>query len=302
MVFAASLVSFGASVFFCYGLRSPAASPPRLSRRWPWIVLVLAAAIALMGSVIWLAAEAAALGGDTGSLNAAAIWAVVTDTHFGRIGGLRCLTWLLILIALAAVKIDRQRICAWHALPAALVVGSLAWTGHGNIDTGISGWVHLGSDVLHLLTAGLWVGALVPLCVLIVTAVKRRTVTSEYELAFGLDRFSLIGVPVVAVLLLSGIVNSWFLVGPTAWRSVLTTLYGELLLAKVVLFALMLMLAAVNRLRLAPQLKRGGSAVEAKSALWQNLRATLFAETALATLVLGLVAIIGTLEPPISAN
>jgi putative copper resistance protein D len=105
---------------------------------------------------------------------------------------------------------------------------------------------------------------------------------------------------VVAVLLLSGIVNSWFLIGPVAWRAAFTTLYGRLLLIKIVLFALMLALAAVNRLRLVPKLQRAALASEG-NAVWHALRATLIAETTLAMLVLGLVAVIGTLEPPISA-
>jgi putative copper resistance protein D len=182
---------------------------------------------------------------------------------------------------------------------AGAVVFSLAWTGHGNSDSGLSGWVHVGSDSLHLLTAGLWVGALIPLCVLAADALRRGTAASDYELASGLVRFSSIGILVVAILLLSGVINSWFLIGPAAWRSVVTTLYGRLLLAKLALFALMVTLAACNRLQLTPALQGAASATQPRLAL-RRLRATLVTETVLAMFVLGLVAMIGTLEPPIS--
>jgi putative copper resistance protein D len=265
------------------------------------LLVLVAAASALLASVLWLMSEAATLSGDAAeAMNASAVWSVVADTHFGQVGAFRCVLLLLILLAVATLKFHGQRMWAVHSLLSAVVVGSLAWTGHGNIDSGVPGWVHLGSDLLHLLMAGLWIGALLPLCVLVLRMLRRSAATSEYELAFGLSRFSSVGVPLVAVLLLSGVVNSWFLIGPAAWPSVLTTLYGRLLLAKVGLFVLMLALAAINRLRLTPRLQHAASAAQSDIAVWHALRATLMTETTLAMFVLGLVAMIGTLEPPIA--
>lgn len=300
LVFAATLTLFGASAFFGYGLAPLDSAKNNYAGKWPNITLVIAAAAALMASVLWLMSEAATLSGQSAdALNVAAVWSVVTDTHFGRVGALRCVVLAVILLGLTTLGLRGQRIWVLRSVLAGAVVCSLAWTGHGNIDSGLSGWVHVGSDSVHLLTAGLWVGALVPLCVLAAGALRRGTAVSDYALAFGLARFSSIGILVVAILLFSGLINSWFLVGPAAWRSVVTTPYGRLLLAKVVLFVLMVTLAACNRLQLMPALQGAVSETHSRLAL-RRLRATLVTETVLAMLVLGLVAMIGTLEPPIS--
>jgi putative copper resistance protein D len=303
LVFAAALVLFGASGFFAYGLAPAAAFGPRQSRTWLRILLLIAASIALFGSALWLMSEAAALSGDpVDALNASAVWAVVVETQFGRVGAFRCAALVLSLITLLTLNRPGQKLWLAQAFLAAAVVASLAWTGHGSIDSGTAGWVHRGSDLLHLLAAGLWVGALVPICVMVLGAHRDRSFTSLRELAFGLNRFSAIGILVVAVLLLSGLVNSWFLIGPVAWRTMLSTLYGRLLLIKVILFAVMLALATVNRLRLAPKLQGAERDPDTASPVRGALRATLLTETALAMLVLGLVAVLGTLEPPISSN
>jgi putative copper resistance protein D len=296
------LVLFGASAFFSYGLEPQQPCDPNYLRKWPRVMALIAATAGLIASLLWLMSEAAMLSGEpAAALRASAVWSVITDTHFGQIGAYRSLLLGLNVLALATLKFRWQSAWVLNSLLAAVVVASLAWTGHGNFDSGIPGWMHLGSDLLHLLSAGLWVGALVVLCWLCLRAARRGAVTVDRELAYGIARFSGIGVAVVAVLVLSGIVNSWFLIGPVAWRAAFTTLYGQLLLIKIGLFALMLALAAINRLRLVPKLQRAALASEGH-ATWQALRATLIAETALAMLVLGLVAVIGTLEPPISVG
>jgi putative copper resistance protein D len=302
LVFAGALVLFGAAAFFGYGMAQPVANRPTLIH-WPRLLLLIASAIALSGSVCWLMSEAAALSGNPGdALNGSAVWAVVVETQFGRVGAFRCAALVLSLIALLTLRWRGRRPWLTQAVLGAAVVASLAWTGHGSIDSGLPGPVHRVSDVLHLLAAALWAGALVPLCVLAVVARQARNSASQHALAVGLNRFSAIGISVVAVLLLSGVVNSWFLIGPAAWRSALTTLYGRLLLIKVALFAMMVAMAAVNRVRLAPRVEgtdtESGTAVDARAAL----RTTLMTEAGLALLVLALVAVLGTLEPPISSN
>lgn len=302
IAFAAILVLFGASAFSIYGLAPQEPSGPNLLRNRLRVVALIAATAGLIASLLWLMLEAVTLSGESAAvLSASAVWSVITDTHFGQVGAYRSVLLALIVLALATLKFHRHSTWVVNSLLAAVVAASLAWTGHGTFDSGIPGWVHLGGDLLHLLSAGLWVGALVVLCLLCLSALRRGAVTSDPEFAYGIARFSSVGVAVVAVLLLSGAVNSWFLIGPVAWRAAFTTLYGRLLLIKIALFALMLTLAAINRLRLVPKLQRAALATDG-NAVWRVLRATLIVETTLAMLVLGLVAVIGTLEPPISAQ
>ena len=63
-------------------------------------------------------------------------------------------------------------------------------------------------------------------------------------------RISTIGPATVALLLLSGFANSWFMVGPANAISILRTDYGAgRLFASLILFAGMLVLATLNRFR-----------------------------------------------------
>jgi putative copper resistance protein D len=60
------------------------------------------------------------------------------------------------------------------------------------------------------------------------------------------------GIAVVVVVLATGIINAWILVG--SWHALIVTGYGRLLMLKVVLFAAMLLIAAANRFWLTPRL------------------------------------------------
>jgi putative copper resistance protein D len=103
-----------------------------------------------------------------------------------------------------------------------------------------------------------------------------------------------VGVPLVAAVAASGLVNAWFLVGPEAVGRLLTTLYGRLLVLKLALFGLMLALAAANRFVLTAVLERALRAGPARSS---QLTASVLMETALAAGVLTLVSWMGALPP-----
>ena len=55
----------------------------------------------------------------------------------------------------------------------------------------------------------------------------------------------------VATILITGLINTWNLVGSV--EALLDTAYGRLLLVKIALFLAMVSVAAVNRFRLSPQ-------------------------------------------------
>ena len=126
------------------------------------------------------------------------------------------------------------------------------------------------------------------------------TILSRSEIQhLGIDGhgFSGVGTASVAVLVLSGLVNSWFMVGPDRLSGLFTTTYGLLLTGKLVIFALMLVLAAANRFHLTPDL---GSALDDPEDLRVavgRLKRSLVMETLLALALLGTVAIMGTLAP-----
>ena len=293
--FAAVLLLFGSASFLLYaGRPATLGSPPAPAwLRWVW---PLAAATGAIATLVWLCAEAASL---TGSWTALA--EVVTGTRFGAVAVLRALLLALVLAAGLALRPGRSSAFLVGPLSGA-ATASFAWTGHGAAGTGLVGPIHAGADVLHLLAAGAWLGALVQLAFLAALAHRINGREQAQVLARGLLRFSGIGPWVVAVLIATGLVNAWVLIGPPSRQAILGTSYGLVLLAKLLLFAGMLVSAALNRLRLTPRLEAALACAADPGPALRQLRASLLAETVLALLVLGAVAMLGTLEPPAAGS
>jgi putative copper resistance protein D len=202
------------------------------------------------------------------------------------------------LLAFAGIRYPRFALCA-IALAGAVAITTLAWSGHGAADAGALGWVHLIADVFHLLSAGIWIGALMGLALLVF---RRAALTDGTHLTLShraLAGFSLIGSVVVAVIIISGLINSWILVGVANLSMLPTTLYGQLLIAKLALFVSMLGLAGANRFHLTPAFE-GAIADGDHGRAIGALRKSLAIETGCAIVILGLVAWLGTLEPPAS--
>src|SRR5262249_55813262 len=120
---------------------------------------------------------------------------------------------------------------------AACLAGSLAWAGHGSSGSGTPGQFQLGADALHSVAATAWIGGLPPLLLLLAFAHRKGDEPSLATAAETTRRFSRLGVLSVSVLLATGIVNTYFLVGTVP--GLVGTDYGRLLLAKIALFAVM---------------------------------------------------------------
>jgi copper resistance protein D len=299
--FSTALVMFGSPLFFLYGVDS-VATRSSSAPRWPWQrgVSLIVAALALFGALAWVMAETALISNSTNdAFHPAALWIILSETPFGR----ACLVRIALLILSIVVSISIARSKMFWIVQSILggaVTGSFAWTGHGAVDRGLWGAVHLAGDLLHLLTAGIWIGALLPLAVLVLRSIRSQAPTDARATQFGLDRFSALGIPIVAVLVLSGIINSWFLIGPSHWRTLLSTGYGIALLIKLGLFGLMLGLAALNRYRATPALHAALNTQGYTQSALGALQMTVLTETILAFLVLLAVSVLGTLAPPVS--
>lgn len=202
-------------------------------------------AVAAVSGVVWLALETMSITG-TGfgeAMKSGAILTVANETQFGRVSEIRATLAILLAVCLLLNWFVLSR---WLALAAALgLVAAIAWTGHAGSTLGQLGDLHLAADVLHLGAASAWIGGLVGL--LIVFAVGRRRSALEWAplQLNAVRRFSIIGIVSVAVLIGSGIVNAWILVG--SFRALLVTAYGQLLLLKIAVFSVMVGFAAVNR-------------------------------------------------------
>ncbi|MDX5012677.1 CopD family protein, partial [Streptococcus agalactiae] len=131
---------------------------------------------------------------------------------------------------------------------AAVLLASLAGTGHTQVEEASASIVHVSADGAHLLAAGAWLGGLLPLAYFVVRQLRKDD--DALSLDDVLVRFSGMGYLAVATLVGTGLINSWFLVG--TFGSLLHTGYGQALLAKLALFVGMLALALANRFWLIP--------------------------------------------------
>lgn len=292
--FGAALVLFGSPLFYLYGLRGG----DRSNYSHLGYATVLAAALGLLGGVLWwIAAQTRLIFPDAEAFDWNASSILLTETQFGRAAALRAGLAVMSLIGLALLSPGKVA-WAFQVAVASAIVASFAWTGHGVRDQGIEGLIHTGGDVLHLISAGIWIGALVPLSLLILRSLRSATEADASAAHAALEKFSGVGPGVVAVLILTGLVNSWFLIGLAQWRELFTSAYGLTLLLKIGLFGGMLLLAAANRFWLSPRLGAAlGSSVRKPAAL-RALRNSILSETGLALLVLAVIAVLGTLEPP----
>jgi copper resistance protein D len=286
--YAALALLFGGWAYAGFGADDPVLRP-RYKRLAIW-----SAAAVLISSVAVLAATTAGLGGSFNALADTELWStVIQETDFGTIWCARLA--LALLATMAALAWNRHpghsAQMAGLILAGGLVV-SVAWTGHAAIEEGAAGQLHRWADALHLAAAVVWLGALLPLLWLL------SSPGASAQASRRLMQFHAIGLVAVLTLFLSGVVNSFFLVGtPTA---MLTTSYGQLLAAKLLLFAGMVVLAASNRFRHAPSLARSVSAELSSDESISKLRGTIRVELALGLMVLAIVSILGAIAPAAS--
>jgi putative copper resistance protein D len=266
-----------------------------------------ASSAALLSGAAWLALNAITMSGlpPGEALRADVLRVVLTETHFGKLWEIRALLWLATtLVVTATVFFDPPSSLRvglnWLALIlSGLVAGSLAWAGHGL--TGEPSTLHLWADVVHILICGLWPVGLLPLAMLLFK-LRRWTEPAKWVIVSQLvRRFSAMSLASVALLALSGLVNSWILVGSVS--NLFSTLYGKVLLAKIALFCGMVMLGAINLLRLKPHLAidlTDGIAAEGEAAA-RRLQKNVAIEAALAAGVFILVGLLGLLPPAMEA-
>ena len=175
---------------------------------------------------------------------------------------------------------------------AGLLTGSLAWLGHAGATDGPLAKLHLAADVLHLLAAAVWPGALVPFALFIRLLLKSRDPALLTIASAATRRFSSMSLIAVAVLAASGSVNSYFMLGSI--NALFTVGYGQLLLFKLCLFMVMITIGAINLLNLKPRLS-----VSSDEAVLQQIARNVLIELCLGTLVILVVGILGITPPAI---
>ncbi len=250
--FAAAMVLLGVP---CFALALAAACPAATKTRqdfelWVRPRLVVGTLAALVSALLWLDLEAGIMANGWGRmLDPGTISTVLFGTVFGRAW---CWAPGISAVALVAVAVARARrrkagLGSCRSL-AALQVATLAWAGHA-MQPGVS---HLLIMVAHLLAGGLWVGSLPALHHLAAQARQRGASEARAALRRMLPLYSRAGYAAVAVVLVTGLINSLFLVGSLV--ALFTTSFGRVLLAKIALVLVMVAIAADNRFIIQPRI------------------------------------------------
>ncbi len=263
----AGLVGAAGSLAYARLLRPPAL-PAALEHRLRQLGLAALAA-ALAGALLWLAMQTQDM---AGSLEPGALWSVLTATLFGRLVAAR-----LVLLACAFLLLARRLLgAACLAACAALLLQA----GHSHALAMGGSPLLLGSAIIHLLAAGLWLGSLPAL--LIVLAAAPANIAHQ-----AATRFSRVGI--ACVLLLLGTAAIQFSQLVVSLPGLVGTAYGWMAGVKILLFAAMLALAARNRFALTPGLASGATN--------RQLRSAIALELMLGLAVLSAAGVLTELEP-----
>lgn len=279
---------FGLTAFPSFGLRQTwlhSGKPPLGVGPLAGVTAALIVTVALM-----LVSIAAMMAQPVSQLERATIEAIILSTDPGwaflvRTGFLMAAVATLILFRRSA------RAYAIASIWFGLAIATLPWSGHAAAYDGLLGAAHRANDAVHLLAAGLWLGAIGWFLFLTFAAHRQRTIPTVPLLA-DMHKFAPLGMFLVTVVAVTGAINAQLIFGIENSFKVVQTDYGWLLAAKILLVCLMLFFGAGNA-RIA---RRPASSDNRKINL-AKLRASLGAELILAVLVIGLTAFIGMNSP-----
>lgn len=208
---------------------------------------------------------------------------VLLETSVGRGWAIQVAAALLLLPALA---LSPRRASIALAMASGLLLASLAFSGHATMREGWIGAGHRFNDMVHVLSGGAWIGALIPVVLILG---RLRQVEWRVAAQTALMRFSSAGHAAVALVIASGVVNTTLVLRrlPADW----TSPYQALLALKIILVIVLTGLALINRYVFVPRMRTS----EAGSI--RAIRLGTLTEIALGIVVLGLVAWFGMLEP-----
>ena len=283
-------------------------------------VLLIVVGIGLLSSAAGIVGQGAkAAGVSYWSAIDSQIIGDVLDTRFGTVWGIRMLVWLgfgaILLGSLSAARrpvlrpasvgatgLAQPRLSpvwlALLALPLGFLVLSPALAGHASLEKPT--WVLVPADALHVLAMSIWAGSLATLLFVLPAATRRlETADRTRLLAATLARFSPWAFASVMVLLATGLLQSWFLIGFFDEPSrLLDTPFGRAALIKfVILVGPLMALGAYNQRRLVPRLKELAATGQTPGGAGFALRRSLRAEIVLILGALGATAALTTYAP-----
>jgi len=269
---------------------------PLLLRR---LNVLFAAVLGLLTltSIAMLFARSVAISGEPFPQVAGVVPLVLQKTDFGRVWLARAAAVLLMWLLWMSMAMRRRRQACLLAILVGVVAFSRSATGHAG-DHGDFAWP-VWIDWLHLISAGLWGGAIVTF-VLAVRPVLRQHSQQDDLAAAIVKRYSMLAAAGLALAAATGIYNAWQRVG--GWQPLLTTRYGLILDAKLVLVTAMAILGATNRFRHVPEVLAAARSGNPRSLLraLRGLSLTSIAEAVLWLAIIVAVALLLSGVPPSS--
>ena len=290
--FVSAMILLGGSLFRFYAEPSEVgADGERVTETMRYVAVIAAFAVAA-SALAWVAASIVDIAGDVGSLfDAETLSQYFFETSFGPV-------WLIRIVVATAlpiiVLITRRRLFAqnWStalvALLAAALLVSQAWIGHPASLPVPERWFVIAAYAMHVLAAAVWLGALLPLGLLVRQAL--RDGEAQHLAEFALWRFSPVGMVAVALILTGGIVNA--LSRALSFDAFVASTWGRIVMLKAAIVFTMIVVAALNRFVLIPRLSS-----QKKIALPKLARNVAF-EQAAGLLILVAAAFLGVFHPP----
>ena len=191
-----------------------------------------------------------------------------------------------IAMAIAAVASRSATVTiAWVLTSVAMLGVGVSLAASGHAASAAPQWLTRPSLFLHGIGVAYWVGALAPLAVM----ARRRNDT----LPSVLHRFSAVAVPLVGILVLSGLALA--IIQLESFGALIETRYGIILLVKLALVVVLLAFAALNRFHLTP-------IVAADYENTDELRGSIAIECVLVLVILAVVAGWRFTPPPRALN
>lgn len=245
-----------------------------------WLILGVSGALALLLQVS-LAADVPLLS----AVGDPALGRIVAGTRYGNLWLTRTALWFGLALALVFARGDRWFYGVGLGLSfGILLTNSLFSHAAGAQDSTPA----IAADWLHLIASSLWIGGLIQFIGVI--GVARRYMSSSTSVVSTLvGYFSNFARVTVAILVITGLYATWLQVGSI--DGLLTTLYGQSLLVKLILFTPLLGIAGVNLWITHRELKSGNQA-------WiQRLRGLIGVEITLTIAILGAVGAMTAISP-----
>jgi len=237
-----------------------------------WRLLALCLCLLIVSSLGELVGRCLVLSGLPLMLSLRILPIILLRTHYGWVWCVRGAALVLLWVGWGVGNwhLPSRTVPAVMLGAAALLALTRSASGHG------ADWGDLSlpevMDGLHLLAASLWGGGLLVLATTVLPVVYRHTAQACVRRTLLADiarRFAVLASLALAVVLVTGLYNAWQRVGTV--QALGTTVYGRILLTKLLLVLPLLTLGALNHYLSVPLLQQWAGRLRARQGVLHAL-------------------------------